>query len=646
MERRSRLNPSDAQLEKRIAAEDRPQQLVLSGTWDLPFGKGKALASGAGRVLNRIIGGWMVNGIYIVQPGPPLGWGNVIYLGGDLRMNPRGIDNAFDTTRFNRDSRQQLASNIRTFPSRFANLRAGRHPQPGRLPHRTTPPRPQAPGEDEPAIPVRIFQCAEPPGVPGFLGSVTDQHQLWHHHGSEQPAAHHSDGSAVDLVDRRLKGEGTLTTKRFSRRWMLNRAGLAAGLARLGVWPAVARPEVGAGVSVDIRQITFGPRHHFFGYIGHVRTIPWNRSGRYIVGLANLVSGSHAGGSARPPKSCCLTPQRDYSRQRPSNKHEHGIPSKGPCSTGTPNRPETQFFFNDRDPGIATRFSPCCSIFPKDGGWREYRFPETPFGNSGVAQGGGSFLGLNYGRMSRLRPVTGYPGAYDWTTGANHPDNDGVFKVDTATKKGQADRLLPAAPGRAARLPSRGRDDRIVHQPYAVEPGRGPYIFLCPRQLRRAAGASTGCRLHGESGRHEPPTATVGAWAATPSGSPDIAWWAQAGGRQVIYDTDRQEIAGTLGDRTILPSPGGDIALSPDGRLFVNGYRRNGIAYDAILRRSDSAHVRTRGFDIRPWINGETRCDPAPCWNRDGTQILFPAIAGDPGKTRQMFLIRLSGLAS
>src|SRR5262249_19148239 len=37
--------------------------------------------------------------------------------------------------------------------------------------------------------------------------------------------------------------------------------------------------------TTTIEQITFGPRHHFFGYFGHARTIPWNASGRYIVAL-------------------------------------------------------------------------------------------------------------------------------------------------------------------------------------------------------------------------------------------------------------------------------------------------------------------------------------------------------------------------
>jgi hypothetical protein len=31
----------------------------------------------------------------------------------------------------------------------------------------------------------------------------------------------------------------------------------------------------------------------------------------------------------------------------------------------------------------------------------------------------------------------------------------------------------------------------------------------------------------------------------------------------------------------------------------------------------------------------------APCWNRDGTQILFPSIASDADKTRQLFLIQI-----
>ena len=38
-------------------------------------------------------------------------------------------------------------------------------------------------------------------------------------------------------------------------------------------------------LDLTVEQITFGPKHHFFGYIGQSKTIPWNAGGRYILAL-------------------------------------------------------------------------------------------------------------------------------------------------------------------------------------------------------------------------------------------------------------------------------------------------------------------------------------------------------------------------
>ena len=38
-------------------------------------------------------------------------------------------------------------------------------------------------------------------------------------------------------------------------------------------------------IAFEVTQITTGPKHHLFGYIGHALTIPWNESGRYIVSM-------------------------------------------------------------------------------------------------------------------------------------------------------------------------------------------------------------------------------------------------------------------------------------------------------------------------------------------------------------------------
>jgi hypothetical protein len=124
LEKRSFLNAADPLPEKRVAAEDRPQRLVLSLVQELPFGRGKLLAGGAGPIMNRIIGGWFVNAIGTFQSGAPLDWPNAIYYGGDLQMDGHNVDRAFDITRFNRIPAEQLDWNRRTFSSRFADLRA------------------------------------------------------------------------------------------------------------------------------------------------------------------------------------------------------------------------------------------------------------------------------------------------------------------------------------------------------------------------------------------------------------------------------------------------------------------------------------------------------------------------------------------
>ena len=96
MEKRSRLNDLDPLLEKRIAAEDRPYRLVWSGTYDLPFGRGKALLRNANRLADLAVGGWNVNLITTFTTGTALGWGNVIYLGGPLNLDPHNVDSSFD----------------------------------------------------------------------------------------------------------------------------------------------------------------------------------------------------------------------------------------------------------------------------------------------------------------------------------------------------------------------------------------------------------------------------------------------------------------------------------------------------------------------------------------------------------------------
>jgi len=123
MEAVSYLNGGDFTLEKRASTYDRPNNFAVSGLYQLPFGRGRHFGSGASGFVNVLIGDWSVSSGYTFHSGAPVAWGNMLYYGGDLQYDARNVNHAFDTTRFNTVSAQQLSQNYRYFPSQFNNIR-------------------------------------------------------------------------------------------------------------------------------------------------------------------------------------------------------------------------------------------------------------------------------------------------------------------------------------------------------------------------------------------------------------------------------------------------------------------------------------------------------------------------------------------
>ncbi|NUQ30446.1 MAG: carboxypeptidase regulatory-like domain-containing protein, partial [Acidobacteriaceae bacterium] len=67
----SYLNSQDAAPFKNISASDRPQRLVISGVWELPFGRGHHFGGHVNRPMELLIGGWQLNYIETIQSGAP-----------------------------------------------------------------------------------------------------------------------------------------------------------------------------------------------------------------------------------------------------------------------------------------------------------------------------------------------------------------------------------------------------------------------------------------------------------------------------------------------------------------------------------------------------------------------------------------------
>ncbi len=65
------LNNQDAAPFKNLSSSDRPQRLVISAVYELPFGRGKQFGNGVNRPLDLLIGGWALNYIETIQSGTP-----------------------------------------------------------------------------------------------------------------------------------------------------------------------------------------------------------------------------------------------------------------------------------------------------------------------------------------------------------------------------------------------------------------------------------------------------------------------------------------------------------------------------------------------------------------------------------------------
>jgi hypothetical protein len=127
MEAVALLNSADPMPYESISDLDRLHRVTGSGIWELPFGKGRRYGSGMPAFLEFFAGGWQISGVYQFQSGAPMGFGQALFIGDSstivLASDKRNTDRWFNTDVFNKNSAQQLASNIRTAPLRYSNIR-------------------------------------------------------------------------------------------------------------------------------------------------------------------------------------------------------------------------------------------------------------------------------------------------------------------------------------------------------------------------------------------------------------------------------------------------------------------------------------------------------------------------------------------
>lgn len=130
LDKRSFLNAQDTEYEERFGGADRTNRIVLSGIWELPFGRGRHWGSAWRGATNTVLGGWQVQGVYQLQSGSVLNFPNYIFRGNRddvyLPASERSPERWFNTDAFEKNAARQLAMNLRTAPSQFPRVRDDR----------------------------------------------------------------------------------------------------------------------------------------------------------------------------------------------------------------------------------------------------------------------------------------------------------------------------------------------------------------------------------------------------------------------------------------------------------------------------------------------------------------------------------------
>ena len=388
-----------------------------------------------------------------------------------------------------------------------------------------------------------------------------------------------------------------------------------------------------AQLSYEVRQLTSGPSHHFYGYIGHVGNSPYSADGRYLVALRTTFQ-DRMPGPQDAAEIVLLDAQKNYAEVKVEETRGWN-PQQGAMVYWNPEQPSRQFFFNDRDPKTGKVFTAIYDVVDRKR-VREYRFDTQPVANGGVKQDGGMFAAINYARMARLRPVTGYPGTWDWTGDVLHPSDDGLFVVDAKT--GARKLIVTFKQMRdmlAARHPQIDKKPLFLNHTLWNREGDRIFFFV-----RGDFGAKDRINVPMTV---KPDGSELVEQRIFIGGHPEWDFKSRMLGRVedklIVYDSLKMEIVDTIGGPEMFRDPEGDTALSRDGRLIVNGATTGATMHYTIVRRADKTFIKTEDFNRTGYEGGDLRIDPAPCWNRAGDRFAFPALAKDG--TRQMFEVRV-----
>ena len=378
----------------------------------------------------------------------------------------------------------------------------------------------------------------------------------------------------------------------------------------------------------EARAVTTGPKHHFFGYYG---ICPWDATGQFLLCLE---SDFHERPPGAEDRATVGLVELATGKFEPLAETRAWNLQQGCMLHWLPTAPDRLVTYNDRqgDRHVAV-------VLDVQTGRKRV----LPRPISGLTRDGRRAVSLNYARLKSLRPVVGYAGLPDVFADQNHPEDDGIFLMDT--ESGEAEVLVSYEEARVLLedYPDAqthklwfnhtviNRDDtRVAFVIRWNEPG----IEIKHTVLATASLNGGELRILTDLGASHfdwQTAKTLIGWVTMKEGD---NWY------RIDESSGEYELL-----RPDLLTRNGHNSFTKDGTWMLTdtGPDENSLQSLMLWNMEEERLVHLGQFPSPPRFRGEIRCDMHPRWSRDERQVCFDSVHGG---TRQVYVMDVSAVVA
>ena len=390
----------------------------------------------------------------------------------------------------------------------------------------------------------------------------------------------------------------------------------------------------------NIRTLTRGPKHHFFGYYG---ICPWNKSETYLLGLEADFQNREPSTSDRVTIGLIDNKNGKFERITETNSWNF---QQGAMLHWNPLNPDSEIIYNDRENN---------QIVSKVMDINTGNTRVLDRAVNAISHNGRYALSLSYGRLGRLRNDVAYSGVSDPGIYEPYPENDGVYLTDL--KNGTSKLIVSIAKVNEI-LMNRGLDLKGSHMWFnhvVFNKSDSRFLFLArtwrPKHLPHLRDLATGmytANIDGSDLRETIPFEYGVSHFDWRNDHEIVATFQDLNDNKRFkhfifkdgsktYNLVSQEKLNFDGHCSFAPD---QTLLATDRKIIKDNYYRQYLYIYDMLQNNLQKIV---DFDMQAKrnIKGVLRCDFHPRWNHTGDTICIDGIDQDNG-TRQMFAISLN----